>query len=205
MAHGTIFQRPGRYGIATHARPDVSTTCPETNDGPVVAVPPRMIASGSVIAGRSRTITFHTIRSAASFVNVTSAAATASRHRLNESAAITTIGPIASVPRHWTPSATGSNVPGRPLIASNTARSGAETVPWRTMNAHRRNTASPARPTTASRRRRTTGMRRSLGAGVGARERAEQLVPDRRARAEHEHELRLADQAGGVVAGQHGP
>ena len=69
--------------------PAVSTTWPETNEGPLVAVPPRMIASGSVIAGRSRTITFHTIRSAASFVNVTSAAATASRHRRNRSATIT--------------------------------------------------------------------------------------------------------------------
>ncbi len=52
IAPGTNRHRPCRYGVITHASPVTSTTWPETNDWPLVGVPPRTIASAIEVPGR---------------------------------------------------------------------------------------------------------------------------------------------------------
>ena len=142
--------------MIAHASPVDRITWPDTNDAPVVAVEPRTIAFGSVIAGRSRKTSFQTPRSINSFSTVTSAAAAASRHRRSSSATTTTTGPIARTPRYCTALPhLFERATGNPLIASKTARSTEPTRPLWAIAAQTAKTRPPATSAATSTRRRS--------------------------------------------------
>ena len=144
--HGANRHAPRRYGVITQASAVTRITCPETKAAPLVAVPPRTMALGSVTPGRCRLTKCQTVRSAASFPIVTRTAARASRQRRRTRATIATTGPTTSTPRNWARRIGGSRNSGNPLIASKTLRSSEPTVPSRTTIGARDEHGEPSEP-----------------------------------------------------------
>ena len=153
--HGATFQRPGRYGVTTPARPATRTAWPDTKLSPAAWTSPRNSMSEPIdVPGRWRLTAALTARSRTSLSTVTMSAATASRYLRNSRAATATIGPSTSAPSCWKGQTTGYSHPGRSLTARNVDSSKPGTAPSRTMSIPAPRTATPAMIAATSARRR---------------------------------------------------